>query len=277
MKNRLRHGGKLLFWGILCGIFWILFTGCGVEEVSNPKKFIYEVLDEGVTIHGYKGKAKKLVIPAEIEGKPVVKISSNAFFELEEIVEEIELPDTVTQLEDQAFISLRALKRIALPDSVTQIGFSAFEWCDSLEEVTLPQNMTQIPERMFVSCKSLKTVEIPEQVEVIGWGAFMMSGLTEITLPDSVKRIEGQAFEECVGLTRVTVGNNVESIGRGAFWECGFHELFLPESITEIQDNAFTGPPNELTFYVGENQVVNEYGARYGIPRKNPEEMETIS
>lgn len=64
-------------------------------------------------------------------------------------IEEVEIPDTVTEIEIYAFHNFMKVKEINLPNSVTSIGDKAFEYCDSLSSITIPNSVTSIGERTF--------------------------------------------------------------------------------------------------------------------------------
>ena len=60
------------------------------------------------------------------------------------------IPDSVTSIGDNAFISCINLESITIPDSVTSIGNSAFWDCERLENVTIPESVTSIGEEVFL-------------------------------------------------------------------------------------------------------------------------------
>ena len=73
--------------------------------------------------------------------------------------EDIIIPSTlrgrqVTKIGDMAF-SDKKIKSITLPDSLTEIGNNAFYMCNGLEEITIPSSVTKIDDNTL-----LKIVEI---------------------------------------------------------------------------------------------------------------------
>jgi hypothetical protein len=87
-------------------------------------------------------------------------------------VEEVIIPDTVTQIGREAFQALLSLKSIDIPDSVTRIGKAAFSYCHALKKVKLPSKLEEISPQMFYYCENLKTIVIPKSVKTIGAEAF---------------------------------------------------------------------------------------------------------
>lgn len=142
-------------------------------------------------------KSINIVIPKNLDGKPV------------------------TEIGDGAFSGCSGLTSITIPDGVTNIGNSAFSGCSGLTSITIPNSVTSIGKYAFSGCEGLTSVTIPDSVTNIGDSAFSACrSLTSITIPDSVTNIGDHAFSGCRGLTSVTIGNSVISIGWGAFWKC---------------------------------------------------------
>ncbi len=135
-------------------------------------------------------------------------------------IEEVEIPDTVTEIGSYAFHNFRKVKKINIPNSVTSIGRYAFYCCDSLISITIPNSVTSIGDWAFSDCSSL----------------------TSITIPESVTSIEDYAFDGCCSLASITIPESVTSIGRGTFNRCSsLTSITIPESVTSIEDYAFDG------------------------------------
>ncbi len=65
-----------------------------------------------------------------------------------------------------------SLTSIKIPESVTEIADNAFRWCINLKSVKIPENVTTIGENAFYYCKKLEKVKIPDSVKSIGDSAF---------------------------------------------------------------------------------------------------------
>ena len=70
----------------------------------------------------------------------------------------IELPDTLTVIDKDAFFICEKLSPITIPESVTSIGNSAFMGCMNFTEIIIPQNVTSIGDYAFEECGSLETI-----------------------------------------------------------------------------------------------------------------------
>jgi hypothetical protein len=75
---------------------------------TSNDDFRYSVDNDEIWITGYLGSETEVVIPSEIDGKPVRHIGDDAFKECANLTE------------------------ITISESVTSIGNSAFSWCTSL-------------------------------------------------------------------------------------------------------------------------------------------------
>ena len=72
-----------------------------------------------------------VVIPAQIDGKPVVSIGMEAFADCTHL-RSVTIPEGVTLIKDYAFYGCEGLTSITIPASITSIGRSAFEACAQL-------------------------------------------------------------------------------------------------------------------------------------------------
>ncbi|MBQ7489605.1 MAG: leucine-rich repeat protein [Bacteroidales bacterium] len=78
------------------------------------------------------------------------------------IVEELIIPDSVTQIGRSAFGGCSSLQSVVIPDSVTQIGESLFSGCSSLQSIVIPDSVTRIEGSVFYGCSSLQSIIIPK-------------------------------------------------------------------------------------------------------------------
>jgi hypothetical protein len=127
-----------------------------------------------------------------------------------------------------------------IPNSVTNIGDDAFADCTRLTSVTIPNSVTSIGEDAFAYV-NLTSVMIPDSVTTIGADAFAgCAGVTNLTIGNSVTSIGDYAFYNFPRLTSVTIPNSVTNIGQGAFEGCGLTSVTIPNSVTSIEADAFS-------------------------------------
>ena len=119
------------------------------------------------------------------------------------------IPDSVTNIEANAFADCMNLQNVTIPNSVISIGGGAFRFCVSLTRVTIPDNVTSIGFIAFNNCISLTNITIPNSVTSIGIQAFYFClSLTSVTIPSSVTNIGSLAFANCSNLTGVYFQGN---------------------------------------------------------------------
>ena len=87
-------------------------------------------------------------------------------------ISKINLPNSVTGIEEGAFKSCTRLTDINIPNSVTSIGGGAFSGCTSLTDINIPNSVTSIERSTFYDCTSLTDINIPNSVTSIGEQAF---------------------------------------------------------------------------------------------------------
>lgn len=86
----------------------------------------------------------------------------------------VDIPDSVTSIDDNAFQFCTNLTYLTLGTGLTNIGSWAFSLCSSLTSVDIPDSMTRINEGTFVNCSKLKEVRLGRNVNFIGTSAFLM-------------------------------------------------------------------------------------------------------
>ena len=87
----------------------------------------------------------------------------------------------MTSISMWTFDGCSSLKQVDIPDSVTCIEDGAFDCCTSLTEVKIPNSVTSIGNWAFIGCRSLAKVEIPDSVS-IGDGVFRGCSLKGLCL-----------------------------------------------------------------------------------------------
>lgn len=109
----------------------------------------------------YKGKqflhaesnCKKVIVKEGTES-----IASSAFDSCR--AETIILPNSLREIEDEAFLRAHQLKELILPEGLESIGFAAFQYCSSLQEITLPKSLKNLGAYAFYGCQKLQTIHI---------------------------------------------------------------------------------------------------------------------
>lgn len=215
------------------------YTGSLTDITVAPGNTAYES-ENGVLYN--KGKTKLICCPAAKKGsfkvaETVTAIEDRAITYSASLTE-IELPDGLETIGEEAFFACYDLTILNLPAGVREIGKSAFEGCNltglnipagfreigeaafagcSWKEISIPAGVTEIKKEAFRGC-DMQRVQFPDGLEIIGDGAFCECGsLTEVSLPAGVREIGQYAFDDCDNLTGMSIPASVEKIGEYAF------------------------------------------------------------
>lgn len=262
---------------IVAQVYCLLLTG----ELLHAGQFgLFSYRDNGdgsleITRYAWPWDAEgDVVIPAQIEGKPVTRIGRFAFEERSEVTS-VTIPASVTVIDYSAFADCTGLTNLTIPGSVTNIGDWAFAGCTGLTSLTIAEGVTSIGKSAFSRCAGLITVTLPASTSSVDTSPFYScTGLTAIDvapgnadytseggvlfnssktqiiqyppgkegaygIPSGVTEISN-AFTNCTGLTDITFPESLHEIGWAAFAGCtGLTTLAIPESVTSIGYKAF--------------------------------------
>ena len=152
------------------------------------------------------------------------------------LVEHVEIPDSVSTIENYAFRGCKSLISVKISNSVTSIGRGAFSDCSSLSGIDIPDSVTSIGDGAFSGCSSLNNIDLPDSVTSIGNSVFSRcSNLRSIDLPKFVTSIGSDAFSDCSSLSNIDIPDSVTFIGDSVFSGCSnLSSLRIPDSVTYV-------------------------------------------
>ncbi len=176
-------------------------------------------------------------ISLDYEGANPLLYAENLYLN-NELVTEIEIPNTITEIKGRAFSGYESLTSIEIPDSVTSIGSYAFSDCNNLTSVVIGNGITSIGYRAFSWCNSLTSVTIGENVTSIDREAFAYCTNLQFNEYGNAKYLASKTNNYFAlietknkNFSSYTIHNDTKIINRGAFEGCS--------SLTSITCPAF--------------------------------------
>lgn len=199
-----------------------MFGGIASAAYEKDGFLTFQIEGDGaVLIKCDESATGEITVPDAIGGVPVKRIASaellggrfGAFGSCEGITK-LNLPDSITQIDDAAFIYCSKLAEINIPAGVTEIGSNCFDGCESLKKIDIPDGVKSIGNNAFAGCKSLEEITIPEGVTSIDFYAFLdCINLEKVKIPESIKEISYRAFYNCTNLKSINLPRGISDIG----------------------------------------------------------------
>lgn len=204
-------------------------------QISNPEECFEIKGDKLISFNIKNAKDIKYVfIPGYIK-----EIEENAFRNAK--IYEINFPDSLTTIKNNAFYGCGFLLNLILPDTINYMGQHAFEKCVNLRNVEFSSSLEKINECAFKYCESLTSIRLPDSISSIKKGGFSYcKNLKDIRWSKNLKEIGKYAFEKCLGLEKIDLPSALLKIEMAAFNECkSLKEVHIPDSVESIGDLAF--------------------------------------
>lgn len=188
------------------------------------------------------------------------------------MIEDIIVPNSVIEIESDAFRLCKCLKTIMIPASIKRIGGNPFAYCSSLFSIIVskdnicfdsrndcnaiietksntlqascnntivPNTVEEIGERAFEG-NNMESIIIPSSVKEIGDIAFRGSSIKTVIIKESVSQIKSCAFFDCAELENVILSGKIERIESQAFELCKtLKSIDFPDSLQYIGFRAF--------------------------------------
>lgn len=237
---------------LICAVFSLPISADYNEETFEPEERIttksgdweyYPISDDTICICSYNGKEETITIPAELDGKRVIKVAGRKNIEI--------YIDSLVAIfgSGNIFPYTDTVKEVIISEGIISLGFCAFQ-SSKIEKITLPESLKYISFKAFDSC-ALTSLVIPENVEYIGDYAFGKSDIEEIYLPEGLEYIGEYAFEGSA-LKEVYIPHTVKAIGQYAFRNTQLEKIYLPGSIVKAEKGLAANCKNLKKAYIGE-------------------------
>ncbi|HRX14121.1 MAG TPA: leucine-rich repeat protein [Eubacteriales bacterium] len=265
----------------------------------NAENTAYKSIDgdlyskDGTVLYQYAiaKKATSFTIPDDVETVTAFAFGNSPY------LNEIIIPDSVTDIVSRAFSNCKAMKNFTvsndnpiyksvdgnlyskdgtklfnyalgktssvftIPSDVTIIYDNAFSYSTNLTGVNIPDSVTGIRASAFYECVNLKSVTIPDSVTFIGMAVFYgCVNMTDVTIPNNLIYLNNWLFAFCENLTTVVIPESVTGIGDYAFYKCGsLISVNIPYRVGSIGEYAFADC-SELTNIRIPTSVLYIYG-----------------
>lgn len=157
---------------------------------------------------------------------------------------------TVSEIGKWAFAGGPGLTAVNLPESITKIDDGGFYMNEGLTSITLPSSLKTLELYAFRNCYNLSSINFPEGLEYIGTDAFTHDyALTELILPSSLKTIQPFAFCMCTGVRTLILEDADEPLNKPDSWDIS--TIFDCMKV----DYAYLGRPGETGDYPNDNPI----------------------
>lgn len=152
----------------------------------------------------------------------------------------ITIPNTVKNIDKQAFFGCENLSKVQLGNGLSYIGVEAFKLCKSLREITLPTGLLHVDSFAFMY-SGLNICSFPNSIKLLGESIFQgCLSLSYVKLPSSIYEVPKYMFANCNRLFKVDIPDNYTIIDKYAFYGCNkLRMIKFPSQLTEIRENAF--------------------------------------
>ena len=171
-----------------------LLNGCITKSMTTLNLPSTLKVIEGWSLTGMSG-VKLLNIPASVTTMYTYSFHDNTKLRVAEGNATYKSIDDVLILNKagtKVIMASRNATTYNIPNTVTEIGQNAFYYCNKMTSINIPDSVTTIGAKAFYSCSSLKEITIPQSVTSIGADAFIYCGnLTAINIKGTANRISG--------------------------------------------------------------------------------------
>lgn len=213
----------------------------------------YKEVDGEMHVVGYTDKTtvKELVIPDEVDGKPVTVIEDFGLCNADSL-EKITLGKNVREIGTWSMTNNQRLAAFDVAegnghfkavDGVLfsadgkilyyypcgrEIEFDKFGRAKTDDEgnavyvdYEIPEGVEEIHDKAFYKCYYVDVTAFPDTIRVIGEKAFhRCSSLHDFEMPEAIEIIGKDAFSYNENLTELTIGEHIREIGEYAFFYC---------------------------------------------------------
>ena len=219
-----------------------------IEIPASVTKFTYWTLYNCTSLESIRVAAGNTVYDSREDCNAIIETKNNKL--LCGCMNTV-IPNTVEEIDSNAFLNCTGLKSITIPVSVKKMGICVFEGCTGLTSLEIPASVEYIPGCITKGCINLKKIKVDpnnpkydsrEDCNAIIWTEknWMIAACSCTTIPSSVTKLGG--YEGQTELESIVIPDTVTEIGSDAFKGCtSLKSIEIPASVTLIESGAFEG------------------------------------
>ena len=243
---------------------------------------VYATIDGLYYILNFNDQTAELIYPAEghYEGdivvpdyvvqdgtKYAVTTLGEGAFENAQLTS-LQLPkETLKRIKLMAFYNTHGVKTLDIPETVTTLDEGAIQNCLELTHVHIPASVTEMGNYAIAGCRELESITVDEGNKHFATfdGVLMDKGQTRIitypaklaattyTVPATVKTIDKRAFRDVAYLTSITIPASVSKISYDMFYQAkSLNEINIDPANTAYRSEdgvVYTADMDTLIFY----------------------------
>ncbi len=153
---------------LLLGILMAFSAFSAVPVYAAPEDdYAFDDVGDGtVEISRYTGSDTTILIPAKLDGKPVVSIGDMAFYMLDVYgdvyIMNVTMPVSLKTIGVSAFDTNSNLRYVTLNEGLETVGDNAFDFCPQLQSINIPSTVTHIGNQVFANDENLRSITVAE-------------------------------------------------------------------------------------------------------------------
>ena len=171
-------------------------------------------------------------------------------------IKEISIPNTYTEIRNEAFSGCTNLETINFEEESTleKIGIAAFHSCSNLENFVLPSTVSAIESFAFYDCINLDIDSLAPGITQLNQYVFSNTAINSLDLVNVTKILEG-AFDKCSHLTSITNTQNIIQCRKYAFRNTSLYNESINDSGIAYIDTILVGASSYLTTFTLDEDI----------------------